>query len=206
MRKFIFFAVIAVFFLSGCSSSQEISALNSGRTDIEQIQEKFRESILANYVEVKKENFEIAEAVSPTDSDYKEVAESPELKSWRAGINESWKAIQGDQRDRMCEYFYQGMIDDSSEFAYIFATAKQQFKREGTVIYSINNIRLREDNRKTIQFPTEQYSSALFICSSRIVLKLTNGDYSQPLDSKLTLLYYLADGKIQATFNFKLNS
>lgn len=204
-KIFLFIACVAVS-LSGCSSEQKMNALNRDRTNIAQIQEEFRESILSNYIDVKSEDLIIAEAINPNDTNYSKVAESAELTAWRAEIRESWKDLKDNQRDLMCEFYYQGILDDSSDFASYFAPVKKQLAKEGTTIHSVNNIRMREDNRKTIQFPTREYSSSLFVCSARIVVKLSNGDFSQPIDSSLSLNYYLDGREKKATFTFKLKS
>lgn len=206
MPKALVAVLVSTLCLTGCVANENDDVLNSGRTDISRIQENFRQSILANYVDVVVDELAIAEAISPNDASFGKVEESEELKAWRQEISEPWNDLQNNQRDLMCEFFYQGILDEKSDFAYIFVEANKQFKREGTVIHSINNIRMREDNRKTIQLPTANYSSSLFVCSARIVLKLSNGYFSQPLDSTLAWNYYLSGGQRKFTFTFKLRS
>lgn len=190
--------------LSGCASEGDLEALNSGRTNVVQVQEKFRKSILDSYVDNAKEELVIAEAISPTDTNYQEAEVTPELKAWRDELSDDWKELKFSQLDLMCELFFQGLVDDESRFADILKSARDQLASQGTEVYSITNIRMREDNRKTIQFPTEKSSSSLFVCSSRIVLKLSNGNYTQPLDSTLAWNYYLSGGERKFTFTFKL--
>ena len=192
--------------LSACASEGDLEALNAGRTNVVQIQEKFRESILEGYVDNTTQEVVIAESVSPTDTDYQKAEVTPELKAWRNELRDDWKDLKDNQLDLVCELFFQGLVDDASQFADIFKDARDRLASQGTEIYSIKSIRMREDNRKTIQFPTAQSSSSLFVCSSRIVLKLTNGDYTQPIDSTLAWNYYLAGGERKFTFTFKLKS
>lgn len=192
--------------LSGCASEGDLEALNSGRTNVVKVQEKFRESILDSYVDNAKQELVIAEAISPTDTNYQEAEVTPELKAWRDELSDDWKELKFSQLDLMCELFFQGLVDDESRFADILKSARDQLASQGTEVYSITNIRMREDNRKTIQFPTEKSSSSLFVCSSRIVLKLSNGNYTQPLDSTLAWNYYLSGGERKFTFTFKLKS
>ena len=192
--------------LSGCASEGDLEALNSGRTNVVKVQEKFRESILDSYVDNAKQELVIAEAISPTDTNYQEAEVTPELKAWRDELSDDWKELKFNQLDLMCELFFQGFVDDESRFADIFKSSRDQLASQGTEVYSITNIRMREDNRKTIQFPTEKSSSSLFVCSSRIVLKLSIGDYTQPLDSTLAWNYYLSGGERKFTFTFKLKS
>ena len=194
----------SVLLLSGCASEGDLEALNSGRTNVVKVQEKFRESILDSYVDNAKQELVIAEAISPTDTNYQEAEVTPELKAWRDELSDDWKELKFSQLDLMCELFFQGLVDDESRFADIFKSARDQLASQGTEVYSITNIRMREDNRKTIQFPTEKSSSSLFVCSSRIVLKLSNGNYTQPLDSTLAWNYYLSGGERKFTFTFKL--
>jgi hypothetical protein len=89
----------AVILLTGCSSEQDTSALNSGRTNVSQIQQEFRESILSKYIEVAREDLIIAEAINPNDANYTKVTESLELIAWRAEIADIWKDLKDDQRD-----------------------------------------------------------------------------------------------------------
>jgi hypothetical protein len=196
----------SVLLLSGCASEGDLEALNSGRTNVVKVQEKFRESILDSYVDNAKQELVIAEAISPTDTNYQEAEVTPELKAWRDELSDDWKELKFSQLDLMCELFFQGLVDDESRFADILKSARDQLASQGTEVYSITNIRMREDNRKTIQFPTEKSSSSLFVCSSRIVLKLSNGNYTQPLDSTLAWNYYLSGGERKFTFTFKLKS
>ena len=194
----------SVLLLSGCASEGDLEALNSGRTNVVKVQEKFRESILDSYVDNAKQELVIAEAISPTDTNYQEAEVTPELKAWRDELSDDWKELKFSQLDLMCELFFQGLVDDESRFADILKSARDQLASQGTEVYSITNIRMREDNRKTIQFPTEKSTSSLFVCSSRIVLKLSNGNYTQPLDSTLAWNYYLSGGERKFTFTFKL--
>jgi hypothetical protein len=196
----------SVLLLSGCASEGDLEALNSSRTNVVKVQEKFRESILDSYVDNAKQELVIAEAISPTDTNYQEAEVTPELKAWRDELSDDWKELKFNQLDLMCELFFQGLVDDESRFADIFKSSRDQLASQGTEVYSITNIRMREDNRKTIQFPTEKSSSSLFVCSSRIVLKLSIGDYTQQLDSTLAWNYYLSGGERKFTFTFKLKS
>jgi len=206
MHKATYLVVVSVLGLTGCASEGSSNVLNSGRTNIASVQENFRQSILDNYVDVVKEDLIIAEAISPNNANFENSNESEELRTWRIKISDPWKEMKEKQLDQMCELFYQGILDESSDFAFIFVDVKKQFQREGTVIHSITNIRMREDNRQSIQFPTAEYSSSLFVCSSRIVLKLSNGYFSQQLDSTLAWNYYLSGVERKFTFTFKLRS
>ncbi len=205
LKRFIPF-LLGVVFLSGCSTESDLEALNSGRTDVKALQERFRDSILSTYVDNTKDELIIAEAVNPNNANFQEAEVTPELKAWRAELQEDWKEIQSNQLDLICELFYEGLVDEAARFADVFQSTRSQLANQGTQVYSISSIRMREDNRKTIQFPTEQVSSSLFVCSARIVLKFTNGTYSQPADSTLAWNYYLAGKERKFTFTFKLKS
>jgi hypothetical protein len=190
----------------GCSSESETDPLNSGRINIVDVQEAFRQSILSKYVDVVRDQLVIPEVVGPDETNFEVTEVTPELKAWRSEINDDWKELKSDKLDLVCELFFRGLVDETSSFAYIFISARDQFAREGTVIHSINSIRMREDNRKTIQLPTPEFSSSLFVCSSRIVLKLADGYYTQPIDSTLAWNYYVSGGERKFTFTFKLKS
>jgi hypothetical protein len=192
--------------LTGCSSEQDTAVLNSGRTNVSQIQQEFRESILSKYEEVVSKDLTIAEAINPNDANYTKVNESSELKAWRAEIGEGWKDLKDNQRDLLCEFYFRGTLDDSSFFAKYTGPVRERLAKEGTTIHSISNARMREDNRKTIQFPTKEYSSSLFVCSARMILKMSNGNFSQPVDSTISLNYYLDGREKKSTFTFNLKS
>lgn len=204
MNKLVTLICFCSILLTACGTESDSRALNSGRTDIANLQESFRQKILSQFDEVAQPELVIAEVASPEDIKTSALADSPELKAWRAEIADTWSEIPSDKLDFMCEIFFQGLVDEASNLAYIFVQARQQFAREGTVIHSITNIKMREDNRKTIQFPTAKYSTSLFVCSSQITLKLSNGYYSQPLDSTLTWNYYLDGSEKKFTFTFKV--
>ncbi len=205
MLKLFPFIACASMILTACSSEQDTAALNSGRTNISQIQQEFRESILSKYEEVVSEELIIAQAINPNDANYTKVIESPELVAWRAEIAESWKDLKDNQRDLLCEFHFRGTLDESSAFAKYSVPVRERLAKEGTTIHSISNARMREDNRKTIQFPTKEYSSSLFVCSARMVLKLSNGNFSQPIDATILFNYYLdgSEKKFTLTFNIK---
>jgi len=70
----------------------------------------------------------------------------------------------------------------------------------------MTDVTLVQDNRKTIQFPTKDFSSSLFICSSQISLRLANGDITAPQSSTLAWNYYLDGSQIKNTLSFTLKS
>jgi hypothetical protein len=144
--------------------------------------------------------------VSAKDTVNKESEVSPELKAWRTLIGKEFDAIQSNQLDLLCDFFYEGLVDKSSSFAKLMVGITQQLESQGTTVYSITDVQMREDNRKTIEFPTAQYSSSLFVCSSKVTFELPIGGYSAPIDSTLSLIYYLSDGQKKLTFNFKAKS
>ena len=207
MLKRLPIVIIILLSISGCFSQGDELTFNSGRTNTEQIQSTFRESILSRYKEPEqKEDLEVAEIVSPTDVNYQVADVTPELRAWRSEIDQTWKDMDEKKLNIMCELFFQGIVEESSRFGKNFAQVRERFAQEGTKIYSIKNIRLAEDNRKTIQFPTANSSSALFVCQSLVTLELTNGGTSQPIQSSISWIYYLDGNERKQTFNFKLKS
>ena len=144
--------------------------------------------------------------VSPKDTANKESEVSPELKAWRSLIGKQFEAIQSNQLNLLCDFFHEGLVDKSSSFAKLLVGITQQLESQGTKVYSITNVQIQEDNRKTIEFPTAQYSSSLFVCSSKITFEMPDGGYSAPIDSTLSLIYYLSDGQKKMTFNFRAKS
>ena len=76
----------------------------------------------------------------------------------------------------------------------------------GVTVNSMVDVKLLEDNRRTIQFPTADFSSSLFVCASRMTLKLANGDITSAAQSLLKWNYYLDGSEIKYTVSFTLNN
>lgn len=201
IRKFAL-AIVTASLITGCASQNMETPINSGRTDISQIQSKMRTQILSRFIEKEEPEYLSTKIVSKDDVEYVKAEETPELLAWRADINKTWGAIDDDKIDLLCEFMYQGLYDETNSFASYFVETRKKLAADGISIYSINNIRMREDNRDTIQFPTEEQASLLFVCSSQIVFKFPNGNLSKPQDSRVNLLYYIFNGKRQFTINF----
>ena len=201
-RKIILVLGVALV-LSGCTSEDDNQRFNSGRTNVKSIQQDFRDSILAQYIEPEKKELVIAEPINSAVVQSDIGAESAELKAWRAGIQKSWSEIPQDKFYVVCELFFRGILDPESTFGPLFKQTRDELAREGTEIYSLTDIKLLADNRKTIQFPTINFSSSLFVCSGRIVLKPSNGILSQPLTATIAWNYYLENGSIKYTITFK---
>lgn len=206
LKPFALISIIALV-LTGCASRNMEVPFNSGRTDSNLVQAKLREVILARYQESEKAPETIkAKTISKDDVDYVEAQETPELLAWRKDINKTWGQIDDDKIYMICEFMYQGLYDENATFGSYLSATRKQLVADGVSIHSIENIRMREDNRKTIQFPTEKQNSVLFLCSAQIVFKLPNGNFSSPQDSKIYLLYYLYQGKNQFTISFSTSS
>lgn len=200
--KFLLISTLTMTLLSGCANSDVETPFNSGRTSTELIQKGFRESILSRFEEKNTAPLVIAQAGSPSREPGVRVNESPELLAWRDSIGKQWEPYSSKDLSVACELFYEALVDEKSSLAETFAQTRNGLAAQGTSIYSIKNISLLEDNRKTIQFPTESSTSSLFVCRATIMFKLTNGAITNNLDSTIAWNYYFRDGQIKWTISF----
>jgi hypothetical protein len=125
------------------------------------------------------------------------------VAAWRAKVAKPWEGIKDSDLDRVCEFFYGGFSDPTSTFAKFFADAQNQLEAGGLVIHSIRNIRMVEDNRTTIEYPTENFSTSLFVCKADIIYKSLTGVFTPTQDSTLAWNYYVKGDEVPFTFNFQ---
>jgi hypothetical protein len=202
---------LAVFFLSSilltsCSSTTSNDPLNVGRINVDFIQESFRASILSQYQRIEEVELIIPTTEKPKVNSNQTQEISNELQVWRDSISEPWKEIPDDKFFMVCEILYRGIVEPDSQFAKFFRQVQNQFERDGVTVNSMVDVKLLEDNRRTIQFPTADFSSSLFVCASRMTLKLANGDITSPMQSTLTWNYYLDGSEIKYTVSFTLKN
>jgi hypothetical protein len=191
--------------LTSCGSANDAAVFNSGRTDVESIQASFRESVLSAFDADEQDELIIAEVGdSPAQGGSRN--ESKETLAWRATVVEPWEGLDPDKVNQACELFFSGLIDPNSGLGDAFKASRERFISEGKVIHSLTDVRMVADNRKTIQIPTPEASSALFICESTVVLKLANQNLSAPQTLRFSWNYYLAGQEIKWTFSFSFRA
>jgi hypothetical protein len=177
-----------------------------GRVDVDSIQKNFRTDILSKYERVEEVELIIPSSEKPKINTSQPLEESQELQVWRDSITEPWKEIPDGKFFMVCDILYKGIMDYESQFAKYFQQVRNQFERDGVTVNSMVDIQLQQDNRSTIQFPTKDFSSPLFACSSKMTLKLSNGDITSPMMSTLTWNYYLDGAAIKYTISFTLRN
>lgn len=188
--------------LAGCVSN-EAAVLNSGRTDVERIQASLRESVLSAFDVVEEDELVIAEAEKSTAPLQNPALESAETKAWRASVTDRWKGLAEGKGNEVCEIFFAGLVDPGSTLGEAFRTSRERFISEGTNIHSLTDIRMVSDNRKTIQIPTAQSSSSLFICEAQAVLRMPTQNLSTPKALRFSWNYYLDNTEIKWSFSFQ---
>ena len=206
MYKRLVMLCILTFLLTSCSSSMSEEPLNMGRVNVDSIQKNFRTDILSKYERVEEVELIIPSSEKPKIDTSQPQEESQELQLWRDSITEPWKEIPDGKFFMVCDILYKGIMDYESQFAKYFQQVRNQFERDGVTVNSMVDIQLQQDNRSTIQFPTKDFSSPLFVCSSRMTLKLSNGDITSPMMSTLTWNYYLDGAAIKYTISFTLRN
>ena len=198
--------LIPALLISGCSSEAASNPLNSGRVNLDLLQQNFRNEILSQYVQLAQEELIIATPVNQEGNTTGAEPVSKQLAAWRIEISKSWDEIPIDKFYIVCGILYEGILDRDTQFGKYFSQVQNQFERDGVKIESMTDVSLVQDNRKTIQFPTKDFSSSLFICSSKISLRLANGDITAPQSSTLAWNYYLDGSQIKYTLSFTLKS
>ena len=206
MLSFRLIILISTLLLTSCSTTSQEPPLNSGRVNLDFIQQNFRSHILLQFQETERPSLEILAPLAPEQN--LNVSNDPtlELKTWRAEISKSWNEIPSDKFYLVCQILYEGIFDAEATFGKFFTEVRDQFQQDGITVHSLTDVTLSADNRESIQFPTSEYSSSLFVCSSQISLKLYNGNILPPQKSTLAWNYYFSDGKIKSTVSFKMGN
>lgn len=206
LRKALIAIPALLLVITSCGGSNEAGVFNSGRTDVESIQASFREEVLSVFDTDEQDELVIAD---PNDSGLNQGPareESAETKAWRASVVEPWKGLAEDKGKEACELFFSGLIDPNSGLGYAFKASRERLISEGKIIHSLTDVRMVADNRKTIQIPTQEMSSSLFICEATVVLKLATQNLSAPQTLRFAWNYYLAGSEIKWTFSFNFKA
>jgi hypothetical protein len=206
MKKFpkLFFLILSIGLLSGCAANQEnqLGALRQG--PIEQVQAVLRENAMINWESSLPKDSVFGETAKPAyPTSEREPVENDEANTaWRAKIAEQWKGLEGQKNlDFMCEYWFQGWqgIDDS--FSDFFKEHRAQTDAMGIKIETIENIKMIEDNRKTINFPKPGKQYSLFTCEATIVFRLARPGLSKPQKSTISFVYWLENNEVKSSFS-----
>lgn len=205
MRNYLILPVLALV-LSSCGASNQDAVFNSGRTDVERIQESFRGQVLAAFDRDEEDELVIADPQNPGAAQGGGDAESAETKAWRASVVEPWNGLAANKGDAACELFFSGLIDPDSGLGDAFKASRERLISEGKNIHSLTDVRIVADNRRTIQIPTKELSSSLFVCEATVVLKLATQNLSQPQTLRFAWNYYLAGQEIKWTFSFSFKA
>ena len=203
-------AVIMFFLtvLSGCGKVKE-APFNSNGVSTEAIKQILQDKYLSQFNIPEEFPRKIPESNSNATVNHQEVVSTGSSKpkafvdAWRKKVAGSWLDVKDSDLDKVCVLFYGGLSDPSSTLAEYFKDSINQFKDGGIDIYSINAIRMVEDNRKTIEYPTETNSTSLFVCQADIVFKRQNGAFTSVQNSSLSWNYYLKGNDTTFGFTFK---
>ena len=201
-------ALVLITFLTACgqSGNNPFASESVNRAEVKRL-------MIANYlsqfnVEEEAQDY-IPESSSNATVNHQPVAQATSDKSdefvqaWRAKVAGPWLDFKDADLDKICEFFYEGLSDPENSFAKFMSNAKSQFEAGGIVIHSINKIRIAEDNRQTIKYPTAEFSSSLFVCQADIVFKKLNGTFTAVQDSSLAWNYYIKGDETPFAFTFK---
>jgi hypothetical protein len=199
-------ALVTLLTACGQSDSNPFASESVNRDEIKSL-------MIANYlsqfnIEEEAPDF-IPESSSNATVNHQPVAQATSDKSdefvraWRAKVADPWLEFKDSDLDKICEFFYEGLSDPENSFAKFMSNAKSQFEAGGIVIHSINKIRMAEDNRQTIKYPTAEFSSSLFVCQADIVFKKLNGTFTAVQDSSLAWNYYIKGDETPFAFTFK---
>jgi hypothetical protein len=131
----------------------------------------------------------------PTENDEANIA-------WRAKIAEQWKGLEGQKNlNYMCELWFEGWQGIGDSFSDFFIEHRAQTDAMGIKIETIENIKMIEDNRKTINFPKPGKQYSLFTCEATIVFRLARPGLTKPYKSTISFVYWLENNEVKSSFS-----
>ena len=206
MKKFpkLFFLILSIGLLNGCAANQEnqLGALRQGQ--IEQIQSVLRENAMINWETSLPKNSIFGETAKPSyPTSENEPTENDEANiAWRAKIAEQWKGLEGQKNlDYMCALWFEGWQGIGDSFSDLFKEQRAQTDAMGLKIETVENIKMIEDNRKTINFPKPGKRYSLFTCEATIVFRLARPGLTKPQKSTISFVYWLDNDEVKSTFS-----
>ncbi len=213
MGKIKFFVISAFLFLSfsltSCSSNVD-NDFDARNVSVEQIQSALRSKAYASWDSQfvnQKTSWNNLDNKSPisslssenNDEDSQSLLSDAEVAAWRKAQADELEGLPTEQLGIMCEFFFQSFIQPKPGDDLGFTPIVERLKASGLTPYSVENVALLQDNRKTMKYPTENSPSFMLVCESDIKFRDTSGIIKRG-KAYISWAYILVDG--EAKFNF----
>jgi hypothetical protein len=201
--KVVFSGLVLVLTVS-CTSTSDVQPSSQRQGQLIDIQLKLRETAMQQW-ESDLPKFAPTEELatpSPTDQSTEKVAYDEKTVAWRASIAEPWKDLQGQKNlDFMCQLWFEGWLGIGDTFADTFAEHRARTEAMGLKIETIEAIRMAEDNRKTVNYPSVGKQTKLFICEAITIFRLARPGLTQPARSTISFVMTLVNNEVKANFS-----
>ena len=195
---------LSILLVTSCTSDQKDGQLAQRQGQLEQLQFALRENAVSEWEANLPKTLGFGESLDPSAAPVTEKVVSSDTKSveFRKKIAKDWKALQGQKNlDFMCQLWFGGWLGIDDTFAKDLAETRAITEAMGIKIETIDNIRMAEDNRKTINYPLPGKKYNLFVCEATTIFKLARPGLTLPSRSTIAFIYYLNNGDIKATWS-----
>ena len=195
---------LSILLITSCVSDQKDGQLAQRQGQLEQLQFALRESAVSEWEANLPKSSPSGELLDPSAAPVTEKVVSSDAKSveFRKSVAMDWEELQSQKHlDFMCELWFGGWLGIGDTFAKELAEARAITEAMGIKIETIENIRMAEDNRKTINYPLPGKKYNLFVCEATTIFQLARPGLTLPSRSTIAFIYYLNNGDVKATFS-----
>jgi hypothetical protein len=192
---------LSIFLVTSCTSDQKNGQLAQRQGQLEQLQSALRENAVREWEANLPKSAPYGEFLDPSAAPVTEKVVSGDAKSveFRKKVAKDWEDFQSQKYlDLMCELWFDGWlgIGRPSTFAKQLAETRAFTEAMGIKIETIENIRMAEDNRKTINYPLPGKKYNLFVCEATTIFQLARPGRTLPSRSTIAWIYYLNNGEL----------
>ncbi len=127
-----------------------------------------------------------------------------DINKWRAEITDPWAEVPDNKLNMLCEIWFEWFMnpddsDSESDVTRRFIALRENLAQISFFPYSVDQVMMVQDNRKTIPYPREGKPSYLFVCRAEITFDTKVKGFVRSYVF-LSARYVLKDGK--AVFSF----
>jgi|LauGreSuBDMM15SN_2_FD.fasta_scaffold75129_2 hypothetical protein len=194
---------LSILLITSCTPDQKDGQLAHRQGQLEQLQYTLRENAVDGWEANLPKSSSSGELLDPSAAPVTETVVSGDAKSveFRKKVAKDWEELQSQKHlDFMCELWFQGWLGIGDTFAKELAETRAITEAMGIKIETIENIRMAEDNRKTINYPLPGKKYNLFVCEATTIFQLARPGRTLPSRSTIAFIYYLNNGEVKATW------
>ena len=195
---------LSIVLLTSCTTDRENEQLAQRQGQLEQIQFALRENAVSEWEanlpkSAPSREFFDRSAAPITE---KVVRSDTQSVEFRKKLAKDWGELQSQRElDVMCKLFFESWLGFGDTYAKEMAEMRAVTAALGIKIETIENIRIAEDNRKTINYPMAGKKYNLFVCEATTIFRLARPGLTLPSRSTIAVVYYLNNGEIKVTFS-----